>query len=163
RPPEARRRDAGNQPGRPPRRRGRPAVQAAPGKQGDATALRLGLLRRRPVAHPRRRARHVRKTLPVPARVGAARPRRRRQAAGGQQFFEAPGLTPAPKVQISVKSIALAGSPGEPLRYTIEVKTEEKKPIYAHATCNQPWLEAGRAKINGRVAVVPLSVPSVPN
>ena len=83
--------------------------------------------------------------------------------AAVQQFFEALGLTPAPKVAISVKSIALSGNPGEPLRYTIEVKTEEKKPIYAHGTSNQPWLEVGRAKINGRLAAVPLSVPSVPN
>ena len=83
--------------------------------------------------------------------------------AAVQQFFEALGLTPAPKVQISVKSIALAGAPGEPLRYNIEVKTEEKKPIYAHGTSNQPWLEVGRPKINGRVAAVPVSVPAVPN
>ena len=83
--------------------------------------------------------------------------------AAVQQFFEALGLTPAPKVAISVKSIALSGNPGEPLRYIIEVKTEEKKPIYAHGTSNQPWLEVGRPKINGRVAAVPLSVPSVPN
>ena len=83
--------------------------------------------------------------------------------AAVQQFFEALGLTPAPKVAISVQSIALTGNPGEPLRYIIEVKTEEKKPIYAHGTSNQPWLEVGRAKINGRVAALPLSVPAVPN
>ena len=33
--------------------------------------------------------------------------------AAVQQFFEALGLTPAPKVQINVKAIQLAGSPGE--------------------------------------------------
>lgn len=83
--------------------------------------------------------------------------------AAVQQFFEALGLTPAPKVAISVKSIALTGNPGEPLRYVIEVKTEEKKPIYAHGTSNQPWLEVGRPKINGRTAAVPISVPTVPD
>jgi hypothetical protein len=83
--------------------------------------------------------------------------------AAVQQFFEALGLTPPPKVHISVKSIALTGNPGDPLRYTIEVKTEEKKPIFAHGMSNQPWLEVGRTKITGRRATVPLSVPSVPN
>ena len=83
--------------------------------------------------------------------------------AAVQQFFEALGLTPAPKVAISVQSIALTGNPGEPLRYTIEVKTEERKPIYAHGASNQPWLEVGRPKINGRTAAVPISVPTVPN
>ena len=83
--------------------------------------------------------------------------------AAVQQFFEALGLTPAPKVSISVKSIELAANPGDPVRYVIEVKTEEKKPIFAHGTSNQPWLEVGRAKINGRSVAVPLSVPSTPN
>jgi hypothetical protein len=83
--------------------------------------------------------------------------------AAVQQFFEALGLTPAPKVQINVKSISLTGAAGQPLRYLIEVRTEERKPIYAHGTSNQPWLEVGRPKINGRLATVPLSVPSVPN
>ena len=83
--------------------------------------------------------------------------------AAVQQFFEALGLTPAPKVAISVQSIALTGNPGEPLRYILEVKTEEKKPIYAHGTSNQPWLEVGRPKVNGRTAALPISVPAVPN
>ncbi len=83
--------------------------------------------------------------------------------AAVQQFFEALGLTPAPKVRISANSIRLAGAPGAPLRHTIEVNTEEKRPIYAHGTSNQPWLEVGRAKINVRHVTVPLSVPSVPN
>jgi hypothetical protein len=83
--------------------------------------------------------------------------------AGVQQFFEALGLTPAPKVEISVKSVALNANPGDPLRYVLEVKTEEKKPIYAHGKSNQPWLEVGRGKANGRTVAIPLSIPSVPN
>ena len=61
------------------------------------------------------------------------------------------------------QSIALTGSPGEQLRHVIEVKTEEKRPVYAHGTSDQPWLEVGKAKLNGRVATIPLSIPSVPN
>ena len=83
--------------------------------------------------------------------------------AGVQQFFEALGLTPAPKVEINVKSVALSGNPGEPLRFVLEVKTEEKKPIYAHGRSNQSWLEVGKAKANGRSVAIPLSVPSAPD
>jgi len=79
------------------------------------------------------------------------------------QFFEALGLTAPPKVAISTDQIDLSGSPGEQLTYSVEIKTQEKRPVYAHATSNQPWLEVGRAKLNGRVAVINLSVPSVPN
>ena len=80
--------------------------------------------------------------------------------AGVQQFFEALGLTPAPKVEINVKSVALEHNPGDSLRYVLEVKTEEKKPIYAHAKSNQTWLEVGRGKANGRTVAIPLSISS---
>src|SRR5258707_12993995 len=80
-----------------------------------------------------------------------------------QQFFEALGLTPPPKVDISERSVALRGDPGQPLRHALEVKAKEKRPVYAHAVSNQPWLEVGRAKLNGRTAPIPLVVPSVPD
>ena len=80
-----------------------------------------------------------------------------------QQFFEALGLTPAPKVQISERQIALKGNPGAPLRHVIRVETQEKKPVFAHGTSSQPWLEVGRAKLTGRTATINLSVPAVPN
>ncbi len=80
-----------------------------------------------------------------------------------QQFFEALGLTPPPKVEISASRIELSGNAGDQLRHTIEVKSQEKRPVYAHATSNEPWLEVSRAKLNGRVATINLSVPSVPN
>ncbi len=80
-----------------------------------------------------------------------------------QQFFEALGLTPPPKVQINAKAVALEGKPGETLRYVVEVKSEEKRPVYAHGTSNEPWLEVGRAKLNGRVATIQVTIPSVPD
>ncbi len=83
--------------------------------------------------------------------------------AGVQQFFEALGLTPAPKVEISVKTVALNANPGDPVRYVLEVKTEEKKPIYAHGQSNQPWLEVGKGKANGRTVALALSISSAPN
>jgi hypothetical protein len=80
-----------------------------------------------------------------------------------QQFFEALGLTAPPKVEISTSRIDLTGNPGEQLGYAVEVKSQEKRPVYAHAASNEPWLEVSRAKLNGRVATINLSVPSVPN
>jgi hypothetical protein len=80
-----------------------------------------------------------------------------------QQFFEALGLTPAPKVDISERKITLRGNPGDPLRHSFDVSSEEKKPVYAHGMSNQPWLEVGRPKLNGRVATIHLNIPSVPN
>jgi hypothetical protein len=80
-----------------------------------------------------------------------------------QQFFEALGLTAPPKVEISTNRIDLCGAPGERLHYTVVVKSEEKWPVYAHAVSNQPWLEVSPAKLAGRLATIPLTVPSVPN
>jgi len=80
-----------------------------------------------------------------------------------QQFFEALGLTAPPKVEISTDRIDLTGTPGEQLHYTLQVKSKEKRPVYAHAISNQPWLEVSRAKLNGRLATLDLMVPSVPD
>jgi hypothetical protein len=80
-----------------------------------------------------------------------------------QQFFEALGLTAPPKVEISANRIDLSGTPGEQLHYTLQVKSQEKRPVYAHAVSNQPWLEVGRAHLAGRLAAIHLTVPSVPD
>jgi hypothetical protein len=80
-----------------------------------------------------------------------------------QQFFEALGLTPPPKVRISDRAITLQGSPGETLSYALEVRSEEKRPVYAHGVSNQSWLEVSRANLNGRVATLNLQVPRVPD
>ena len=80
-----------------------------------------------------------------------------------QQFYEALGLVQPPKVSISDRKIQLRGDPGAPLRYTVKVETQEKRPVYAHGSSNVPWLEVGRAKLAGRSATINLSVPAVPN
>src|SRR5262249_17039393 len=73
-----------------------------------------------------------------------------------QQFFEALGLTPPPKVGVSDKRIDFKGEPGNNLQGKFEVRSEEKRPVYAHGVADQPWLEVGRAVLNGRVATIPL-------
>ena len=83
--------------------------------------------------------------------------------AAVQQFFEALGLTPPPKVDVNKRSIRLQGSVGDTLRESIEVATTEKRPVWAHATSDSPWIEVGRPKLNGRTATIGLGIPSVPN
>ena len=80
-----------------------------------------------------------------------------------QQFFEALGLTPPPKVEVSVRTVHLAGAVGERLEYPLEVKTPEKRPVYAYGSSNQPWLQVGRASLQGRIAILPLVVQAVPD
>lgn len=80
-----------------------------------------------------------------------------------QQFFEALGLTPPPKVEISHKSVELQGAVGQELRTVLKVETQEKRPVYAHASSNQAWLEVGRSQLSGRTALIRLVVPAVPD
>ncbi len=80
-----------------------------------------------------------------------------------QQFFEALGLAKAPKVEVSVQAVNFRGKVGDSAQTVLEVKTPESKYVYAHATCDQSWLEVGRAKLNGRFASITVKVASVPN
>src|SRR5262245_38172026 len=80
-----------------------------------------------------------------------------------QQFFEALGLTKAPKVEVTTTSLNLRGAPGASLQAAIEVKTPEKRPVYAHASCDQAWVDASRTKLNGRFATINVAIKSVPN
>jgi hypothetical protein len=79
-----------------------------------------------------------------------------------QQFFEALGLTEPPKVDVSERSVILRGDPGHQLRHILRVETREKRPVYAYGRSNQPWLEVGKPQLNGRVASIPLVIPTVP-
>lgn len=80
-----------------------------------------------------------------------------------QQFFEALGLARAPKVEIGTNALVFRGNVGESLQATFEVKTAENKYVYAHATCDQAWVQVDRARLNGRNATITVKVPSVPN
>ncbi len=79
-----------------------------------------------------------------------------------QQFFEALGLTAPPRVEISEQAVRFEADPGASLRHKLEVRTQEKRPVWAHAASDQPWLEVSRAKLNGRTATIGFSIPSVP-
>lgn len=79
-----------------------------------------------------------------------------------QQFFEALGLVTPPKVEISTRTVHLAGSSGNALTEEIKVQAEEKKPVFAHGVSNAPWLTVGKTILEGRVVRIPISVPAVP-
>ncbi|HLH29016.1 MAG TPA: hypothetical protein VKW77_08865, partial [Acidimicrobiales bacterium] len=80
-----------------------------------------------------------------------------------QQFFEALGLTAPPKVDLSEPAVFFIGDPGDSLEHTIQVVAREKRPVYAHAVSDRPWLEVSRVKSGGRVADIRLAVAAVPD
>ncbi len=80
-----------------------------------------------------------------------------------QQFFEALGLTPAPKVEISEQAVTFRAKAGERLRHALVVKTEANRAVWAHGIGDQAWLEVGRAKLEGKTATLPLLIRSVPD
>jgi hypothetical protein len=83
--------------------------------------------------------------------------------AAVQQFFEALGLTTPPKVGINVAEIRFEGRSGEILRSSVRVRAEEKRPVYAHAVSDAPWLKVNEVAFDGRTAMVHLRVPDVPD
>lgn len=80
-----------------------------------------------------------------------------------QQFFEALGVTKAPKVEIDRRLLSLTGEPGQTLSLSVSVSTQEKRPVFVHVTSNVPWIEVGRAKFAGKTATVPMTIPQVPH
>jgi hypothetical protein len=83
--------------------------------------------------------------------------------ASVQQFFEALGLTTPPKVEIDQTQISMAGRPGETLLHTLKVSTAEKRPVYARAVTDRPWLQVNGVDLEGRSATVHLAVNPVPD
>ncbi len=79
-----------------------------------------------------------------------------------QQFFEALGLVTPPKVEISERQVQLFGEPGAALEHDLQLRTAEKRPVYAHAVTDVPWLSIGRIVLTGASARVPLRVTAVP-
>ncbi len=79
-----------------------------------------------------------------------------------QQFFEALGLVKAPSITIDTQTITWSGNPGDRLTHEIKVESPEKKPVYAYATSDVPWIQPDRAKLSGRTASINVVVPAVP-
>jgi hypothetical protein len=75
-----------------------------------------------------------------------------------QQFFEALGVAKPPKLELATQALQLEGERGQVLQANVEVATPERKPAYAWATCDQPWVEFGATRLNGRNASVPVTI-----
>lgn len=82
--------------------------------------------------------------------------------ASVQQFFEALGVTVPPKVALNPSEVRLRGVPGEAVLASLLVTTEERKPVYANAHCDQPWLVVEGVDCEGRQATIRLAVRQVP-
>jgi hypothetical protein len=80
-----------------------------------------------------------------------------------QQFFEALGLSRAPRVEVSPSVVHLRGPAGSCLRQALQLQALEKRPVWAHGVSNQPWLTVGIAQLDGVNAVLPLLVAAVPD
>ena len=80
-----------------------------------------------------------------------------------QQYFEALGLTTPPKVEVRESSLFFEGKPGGGVFHTLDVAAIEKRPIFASAVSDQPWLKVGKIDLDGRTAHVRLAVDPVPD
>jgi hypothetical protein len=78
-----------------------------------------------------------------------------------QQFFEALGLTAAPKVKIQPTGLKFKAKPGARLEQNLEITTEEKRAIWAHAITDQSWLKVTKVS-DGKTAVLHVEIPQVP-
>jgi hypothetical protein len=82
--------------------------------------------------------------------------------AAVQQYFEALGLTTPPRVELRTGELTLQGVPGQMTWGRLVVGTAEKRPVYAHAQSDQPWLTVGPMECRGPEAILPVSVATVP-
>ncbi len=80
-----------------------------------------------------------------------------------QQYFEALGLTTPPKVEVRESSLFFEGKPGGGVFHTLDVAAIEKRPIFASAVSDQPWLKVSKIDLDGRTAHVRLAVDPVPD
>ncbi len=79
-----------------------------------------------------------------------------------QQYFEALGLASPPLVEVSELLVRLQGDAGDRLEHNLVVTAIENRPVYASAVSTAPWLQVGKVALDGRVAKLPLLIPSVP-
>lgn len=78
--------------------------------------------------------------------------------AAVQQFFEALGLSKPPKAIVDETPIRLRGKPGETLKHNVQVRSEEKRPIYAQASSPVSWLVVKPGLTHLNVVTLPLEI-----
>ena len=78
--------------------------------------------------------------------------------ASVQQYFEAHGFAPSPKVVAEPLAIALRAVPGEKLTERIILKTDEKRHVYGYLASAVPWITVGELEANYQSAALPLEI-----
>ncbi len=73
------------------------------------------------------------------------------------------GLTHPPKVEVRESSLSFEGRPGAGVFHTLDLFTAEKRPIFASAVSDAPWLKVSKVALNGNTARVQLAVEPVPD
>src|SRR5258707_5413550 len=71
-----------------------------------------------------------------------------------QQFFEALGLTPPPKVDISERSVALRGDPGQPLRHALDRKSTRLNSSHANISYAVFCLKKKRKRLTPAITIL---------
>jgi hypothetical protein len=79
-----------------------------------------------------------------------------------QQYFEALGFTTPTQVELRTTTVALQAAAGGTTQGCVVLSTSEKRPIYAHAQVDQPWLSVGPTERKGNQAIIPLRVETAP-
>jgi prefoldin subunit 5 len=82
--------------------------------------------------------------------------------AAVQQYFEALGVTAPPRVKLRTSEVTLQGIPGRTTRGCLVMETPDRRPVYASAQSDQPWLSIGPVECRGSEAFIPLIVGTVP-
>jgi hypothetical protein len=78
--------------------------------------------------------------------------------AAVQQFFEALGVSRAPKVFISEPRIHLKGMPGATLTHQILVRSAEQRPVFAHAVSTADWCVVKPGVTQGNFVAIPVEI-----
>ncbi len=78
-------------------------------------------------------------------------------------ILRALGLTKPPRVHIKQTSVELSGAPGDTVETFLFVESPDKRPIYAHAVSESPWLHIGKSRSQGNTVRLALRVPTIPS
>ena len=86
-----------------------------------------------------------------------------RGVAAVQQFFDALGLSGPPRLVLDQSALALRGNPRQTVQARLALSTPERRPVYARAVSDQPWLVVADIHLDGPRAEIRLEVPAVPD
>jgi hypothetical protein len=75
-----------------------------------------------------------------------------------QQFFEVLGLTAAPRLEIDTTDLVFEARNGDALVAYVTVQTKDRKPVFANAWSDQPWIQPGPSKCLGPQVKIPLNI-----